>query len=141
MEFFFSSEVEQAALMANHETESTVRSQLQSAVKKGPLASFDVEIRYAPIIMSKERRERYPARSQLRRKDRVYSCCPQLDIEPFLSGTKHERISVYVEGMRECGPALAKLGATEQQVLEFGRILDEIITSQGEHLSGASNTP
>jgi hypothetical protein len=139
MQFFFSSEVEQSALIANHETEEFVSGRIQSAVAKGPLATFEAKIQYVPIIMGEERRERYPARSRLRRKERIYSCCPQLEIEPFVSGTKPERIAVYVEGLRECGPALARLGATNEQVMEFERILDEIIASAGAEFGGASN--
>jgi hypothetical protein len=140
MQLFFSSEVEQSALHQMHEVRILVKPLLESAVAKGPLAEFDVEIRYVPIIMSKERRDRYPARSRLRRKERIYSCCPQLEIEPFLSGTKPERIAVYVEGLRECGPALAKLGATNEQVMEFDRILDQIIAAAGEEIGGSSST-
>ena len=134
MEFFFSSEVEQSALMANHETEALVSARIQSAVARGPLATFEAKIQYVPIIMGEERRERYPARSRLRRKERIYSCSPQLEIEPFLSGTKPERIAVYVEGLRECGPALEKLGATEDQVNAFNQILDDIIATLGSDL-------
>lgn len=134
MQLFFSSEVEQSALHQMHEVRILVKPLLESAVAKGPLAEFDVEIRYVPIIMSKERRERYPARSRLRGKERIYSCCPQLEIEPFVSGTKPERIAVYVEGLRECGPALRKLGATEDQVNAFNQILDDIIATSGAEL-------
>lgn len=140
MEFFFSSEVEQSALHQMHEVRVLVKPLLESAVAKGRLATFDVEIRYVPIIMSTERRERYPARSRLRRKERIYSCCPQLEIEPFLTGTKPERISVYVGGLRECGPALEKLGATKEQVREFDSILDQIIASASAEHGGASST-
>lgn len=134
MEFFFSSEVEQSALMANHESEAFVSAHIQSAVAKGPLAGFDVKIQYVPIIMGEEWRKRYPARSRLRRKERIYSCCPQLEIEPFLSGSKPERIAVYVDGLRECGPALRKLGATEDQVNAFNQILDDIVATLGSEL-------
>jgi hypothetical protein len=141
MEFFFSSEVEQSALHQMHEVRSLVKPILETAVAKGPLAEFDVEIRYVPIIMSKERRDRYPARSRLRKKERIYSCCPQLEIESFLSGTKSERVTVYVEGLRECGPALVKLGATEEQMNEFDRVLNNVIVAAGAQLGEESGSP
>ena len=111
-----------------------VEALLKSTVAKGPLAGFDVKIQYVPIIMGEEWRKRYPARSRLRRQERIYSCCPQLEIEPFLTGTKSERIAVYVEGLRECSPALRKLGATEDQVNAFNQILDDIIATLGSEL-------
>jgi len=127
MELFFSSEVDQSALLGNHETEQLVKPLLEAAVAREPLASLDVKIRYIPIIMTEENRARYPARSRVKHKERIFNCCPQLDIQPFLTGSKTERIKTFLSGLRECGPALKKLGATTEQIGAFDRILDETL--------------
>ena len=67
---------------------------------------------------------RYPARSRLERKKRIYNCCPQLEFEPFQLKKQQVAATVYIEGLRECGPALIKLGATAEQAGEFELALD-----------------
>jgi hypothetical protein len=126
MEFFFSSEVDQSALHQMFETRAKMKPLLEEMIAGSSLADLDVEVRYVPIIMKVEDRAHYPARSRVRRKERVYSCAPQLDIEPFLTGTPSDRFAEYIGGLRECGPALAKLGATEEQAAEFNRILVDL---------------
>ncbi|OYW58806.1 MAG: hypothetical protein B7Z10_11675 [Rhodobacterales bacterium 32-66-7] len=129
MEFFFSSEVDKTALFQMHEVGEAVRISLTDAVAKSTLSELDVRVRYIPIIMKAENLARFPARSRLERKNRIFNCCPQLDIQIFLTGTRSERVAVFVNGLRECGPALAKLGATSEQVAEFDRILDHSLAS------------
>jgi hypothetical protein len=84
------------------------------------------EVRYVPIIMDERFRARYPARSRVERKNRIYNCCPQLDYDAFVAAAPAERALIYLEGLRECGAGLAKLGATPAQVAEFDAILDEV---------------
>jgi len=129
MEFVFSSEVDKTALFQMHEVREAVRISLEDAVAKSTLSELDVRVRYIPIIMKAENLERFPARSRLERKNRIFNCCPQLDIQIFLTGTQSERVAVFVNGLRECGPALAKLGATSEQVAEFDQILDHSLAS------------
>ncbi len=132
MELFFSSEVDQSALHQMFEARQLVKPLLEAAVAEGPLAALDLKIRYVPIIMKEENRVRYPARSRIRRKERVFNCCPQLDIQPFLTGSREERIKIFLSGLRECGPALAKLGATKEQVGAFDQILDTTLRALTE---------
>lgn len=85
---------------------------------------LDCKIRYVPIIMRPDWAARYPARSRLERKKRIYNCCPQLEFEPFQLKKQQVAATVYIEGLRECGPALIKLGATAEQAGEFELALD-----------------
>jgi hypothetical protein len=105
---------------------STVEDNLNEAFRAGTLADFDAKIFYVPIIMDERFRARYPARSRVERKNRIYNCCPQLDYDTFVAAAPAERALIYLDGLRECGAGLAKLGATPAQVAEFDAILDEV---------------
>jgi hypothetical protein len=91
------------------------------------LSVFECKLRYVPIIMPVGMKERYPARSKLRKKERLYDCAPQLDYETFVSGTFEEQLREYIRGLIEIGPQLPKLGATKEQVEAFDRILAEAV--------------
>ncbi len=123
----YSAELERGILDAYNDVSARTEAALEAAIKDSPLRDLDVKIRYVPIIMGEEFRLRYPARSRLERKNRVFNCSPQLPFQPFLSGTLAERLTVYINGMRECGPALKKLGATAEQVDAFGAVLDKAL--------------
>ena len=105
---------------------SIVEDNLNEAFKSSTLETFDAKIRYVPIIMEEKFRARYPARSRVERKNRIYNCCPQLDYDTFIAAAPAERALIYLDGLRECGAGLAKLGATPAQVAEFDAILDEV---------------
>lgn len=123
MHIVYRAEVDVAAHLALHRVSVAVEEALKTAICSSSLQDLDVKIRYIPIVMAEAGRKRYLARSRLERKNRIYNCCPQLAIEPFLSGTNNERYAEYMAGLRECGPALAKLGATEEQVTAFDQVL------------------
>ncbi len=129
MHIIHRAEIDRSVYDAYNKTSLSAEEAIDSAMAESTLREFDAKIRYIPIIMDETGRARYPARSRLERKKRIYNCCPQLPIEPFLTGTARERFEVYIGGLRECGPALAKLGASKEQVAEFDRILDEVLSS------------
>jgi len=87
------------------------------------LAALEGKLRYVPIIMPDGLRERYPARSKLRKKEGVYDCAPQLDYEVFVSGTFEDQLREYVRGIAESAPYLAGLGATPEQIGDFEQIM------------------
>lgn len=133
MEIWSSAETNGEALDKLREVCDLVESQIEVLIFTSALKSFTAKVRYIPIIMTADRRDRYPARSRVERKNRIYNCCPQLDYDAFVSGSPVERVAIYIDGLRGCGPGLAKLGATSEQVTEFDRILDEtlqIVTDQ-----------
>jgi hypothetical protein len=68
-------------------------------------------------------RDRYPARSKLLKKKRVYDCAPQLDYEIFIGGTFEGQLREYLRGIADSAPHLASLGATPEQIKEFEHIL------------------
>lgn len=96
---------------------------LKSAFEMSSLERLACEIYYVPIIMPEDMRERYPARSKLRKKEQIYDCAPQLDYEVFVSGTFEDQLREYVRGIAESGPHLAGLGATPEQIKDFERIM------------------
>ena len=108
------------------EISRSIEDMMNEAFRTSTLESFDAEIRYIPIIMEEKFMARYPARSRLDRKNRVYAWCPQLDYDAFVAAAPAERALIYLEGLRECGAGLAKLGATPAQVAEFDAILTEV---------------
>lgn len=81
------------------------------------------KLRYVPIIMPKGMRARYPARSKLRKKEKIYDCAPQLNYEVFVEGTFEEQLREYVRGIAESAPHLAGLGATPEQIEDFNKIM------------------
>ena len=68
-------------------------------------------------------RERYPARSKLRKKERIYDCAPQLDYNVFVGGTFEGQLREYLRGIAELSPHLSGLGATPQQIEDFNTIM------------------
>jgi len=72
-------------------------------------------------------RERYPARSKLRRSERLYDCAPQLDYDTFVDGTFEDQLREYIRGIEESAFYLGELGATSRQVDEFRRILKTVV--------------
>jgi len=93
---------------------------------QGPiLAELRIKLRYVPIIMPEGMRERYPARSRVRKKENLYDCAPQLKYEVFVEGTFSEQVDEYLRGIALSAPHLGKLGASQQQIEEFKRILKD----------------
>jgi hypothetical protein len=87
------------------------------------LATLQCELRYIPIVMPESMHARYPARSKLQKKLRVYLCAPLLDYEVFVSGTFEAQLREYLRGIALSAPHLPALGASSEQVEEFNAIL------------------
>jgi hypothetical protein len=123
LNFWASAEVFQAADEALDKARRCAGPFLNAAFTASSLATLDGMLRYVPIVMPKGMRERYPARSKLRKKDRVYDCAPQLNYEVFVEGTFEDQLKEYLRGIAESAPHLAGLGATPEQIEDFNRIL------------------
>ena len=123
MEFRAAAEVHQPAYAALTKVRRCFEPFLNSAFSASSLASLDCKLRYVPIVMPETAHDRYPARSKLRRKERLYDCAPILDYEIFVHGTFEAQLREYLRGIALSTPYLAALGATPQQVAEFGAIL------------------
>ena len=68
-------------------------------------------------------RERYPARSKLRKKEQIYDCAPQLNYDVFVEGVFEDQLREYLRGIAESAPHLAMLGATPEQIEDFNKIM------------------
>src|SRR4051812_36914265 len=112
MEFWASSEVYRPAGGSSEEIRHCVEPFLNAAFATSSLKSLAGKLRYIPIIMPEGMRERYPARSKLRKKERIYDCAPQLDYDVFVHGTFEDQLREYILGIAESVPHLAGLGAT-----------------------------
>lgn len=124
MKLFFSAELFQPAHAAFDKAASGVQSYVTGAVATSSLLSaFDGELRYIPIVMPDGMKERYPARSKARVKQRLYDCAPQLSYEVFVAGTFDEQVREYVRGMDDEADRLIRVGASREQVDEFRKIL------------------
>jgi|SRR5215469_7766784 len=88
------------------------------------LAKLPIKLRYVPIVMPEGMRERYPARSRVRKKENLYDCAPQLDYEVFVEGTFAEQVKEFLRGIGLSALHLSKLGASQRQIEEFKKILD-----------------
>jgi hypothetical protein len=121
--FWASSETDRDADTASNVIRRCVEPYLNAAFGTSTLAELECELRYVPIIMPEDSRERYPARSKLRKKQRVYDCCPQLNYDVFVQGTFESQLQEYLRGIALSAPHLAGLGASRTQIEEFEKIL------------------
>jgi hypothetical protein len=96
---------------------------LNAAFAASSLATLDAKLRYVPIVMPEGMRERYPARSKLRKKERLFDCAPQLNYEVFVEGSFEDQLQEYLRGIALSSPYLAALGASPEQIAEFEAIL------------------
>lgn len=96
---------------------------LSGAFAVSRLATLEGLLRYVPIVMPEGMRQRYPARSKLRKKQRIYDCSPQLNYEVFVGGSFEDQLREYIRGIAESAPHLAGLGATPEQIEEFNQIM------------------
>ena len=123
MNFWASAEVFHAAFPAMDKARRCVGPFLNAAFAASSLATLEGKLRYVPIIMPKGMRERYPARSKLLKKERIYDCAPQLNYEVFVEGSFEDQLTEYICGNAESAPHLAGLGATPQQIEDFNKIM------------------
>jgi hypothetical protein len=137
MEFWASSESYQPVSAALEVARRCVEPFLNAAFAATSLASLQGKLRYVPIVMPARMHARYPARSRLRKKERIYDCAPILDYDLFLEGTFEDQLKEYLRGIGLSAPHLADLGASPQQVEEFKKILatavDRILIERPDH--------
>jgi len=123
LEFTASAEVYQPASAGMRTVRQYVGPFLNAAFSASSLANLDCKLRYTPIIMPEGMCERYPARSKLHKKERVYDCSPQLDYEMFVEGSFEDHLREYLRGIALSAPHLAGLGASKEQVEDFEKIM------------------
>jgi len=104
-----------------------LRRNLNVAFAASSLATLDAKLRYVPIVMPKGMRERYPERSKLRKKQRIYDCSPQLNYEVFVEGSFEDQLKEYLRGIALSTPHLKGLGATPEQIADFEKIMKEAV--------------
>lgn len=61
---------------------------------------------------------------KLRKKERIYLCAPHLNYDLFVEGSFEEQLREYIRGIAKSSPYLAELGATEEQIKDFKRIME-----------------
>jgi hypothetical protein len=123
VEFRASAEVYQPAFSAVDRARRCVAPFLNAAFRDSSLATFDCKLRYVPIVMPANMQGHYPARSKLRKKERLYDCAPILDYEIFVQGTFEDQLKEYLRGIAASARHLAALGASAQQIEDFKAIL------------------
>jgi hypothetical protein len=123
MEFWASAEVYQPASAALVRAERCVEPFLNAAFAASSLATLQCKLRYVPIVMPENMHARYPARSKLRKKERICDCAPILDYDLFVEGQFEHQLREYLRGIALSAPHLAHLGASPQQIEEFKTIL------------------
>jgi hypothetical protein len=123
LKFRASAEVFRVAFPAMDRARRCVEPFLTAAFATSNLATLDVKLRYVPIVMPEGMRERYPARSKLRKKERLFDSAPQLNYEVFVEGSFVDQLQEYIHGIAESAPHLAELGATPEQIEDFNKIM------------------
>lgn len=132
MNFWASSETDAKTGKSVRSIRNRVEPHLNALLAASSLSSTPGEIRYVPIVMPPAAQARYPARSRLRKKDRVYVCAPQLDYDMFLTEDANAQLACYLAGLRECAGRLPDLGATNAQAEEFVNLLERCLTDLRE---------
>jgi hypothetical protein len=123
MQFWAAAEVYRLAYPAVADVRRNVEPFLNSEFSTCSLVALDCKLRYVPVIMPEGMRQRYPARSKLRMKERIYDCAPQLDYDVFVEGRFEQQLQEYIRGIAESAPHLAGLGATPKQIEDFSQIM------------------
>ena len=130
MDFWASAEVNQPAFAALDRVRRCVTAFLSAALAASSLAALECKLRYVPIVMPESMHARYPARSKLRKRERLYDCAPLLNYEVFVEGQFGDQIREYLRGIGLSVPYLTDLGASPQQIEDFQAIL----ASAGERI-------
>ncbi|MHB8530725.1 MAG: hypothetical protein ACYC8V_14600 [Caulobacteraceae bacterium] len=130
MELWASAEVFRAADSTLEKSRRCVEFFLNLAFAASSLSRLDCKLRYVPIVMPRGMRERYPARSKLRKKEGIYDCAPQLDYHVFVVGTFEAQLREYLRGIALSAPHLAGLGASAEQIRDF----ETIVEHAAEHI-------
>lgn len=125
MEYFDSVEIDAAVDAKFDIVARATRHFFARELGKMPLADLNAKIRYIPVVMNEDGRQKYKARSRLERKTRIYNCCPQLNFEVFVSGSFNDQLSEYLRGLEECISRLPDIGASEEQVAAFEQMLHD----------------
>jgi hypothetical protein len=123
LEFWASAEVHQPAYPALNKVRHCVESFLNAEFANSTLSELHCMLRYVPIVMPEDMHHRYPARSKLRKKEKIYDCAPILDYHVFADGGFENQLHEYLRGIALAGPHLASLGASTKQVQDFETIL------------------
>jgi hypothetical protein len=126
MEFWAAAEVFDLAYPALEKVRDLAEPLLNEAFDASILSGVEGKLRYVPIVMPEGMRERYPARSKMRKKQKIYLCAPQLNYETFVDGTFEQQVREYVRGVAESAPHLSGLGASPEQIAEFEKILNDV---------------
>lgn len=127
MDFWAASEVFSPASAASEKIRRLVEPYLISKFASSKLASLECKVRYVPIIMPKDMHAKYPARSKLRKNQKLYDCSPIINYDVFVKGHFADQLAEYIAGISLTAPHLADLGATPEQIEEFVRILDDAL--------------
>lgn len=127
MRFWASAEVYQPALQALTAVRRCVEKLINEEISKSDLLSLNGKIRYVPIVMPVEMHARYPERSKLRRKERIYDCAPQLDFNLFVGDDFEAQVREYVRGIAFSVPHISAFGASAEQIEKFEQILKSTI--------------
>lgn len=126
MEFWASAEVFDLADSALDKVRRLAEPLLNEAFGASTLSRIEAELRYVPIVMPQGMRERYPARSRMRKKQKIYLCAPQLNYEIFVDGRFEQQVREYFRGIAESASHLSGLGASPEQIAEFEKILNDV---------------
>ena len=125
MRFWASSESHAPAGHGLERARRLVEPHLTAEFARLSLPVLDCEIQYVPIVMPEDMHSRYPARSKLRKKRKLFGCAPQLDYHVFVEGDLRAQLTEYVTGILESADHLAALGASQEQISQFKNVLKE----------------
>jgi hypothetical protein len=126
LEFWAAAEVDQPAYPAIDKTRRLVEPLLNAAFLQSSLGSLQCTLRYVPIVMPEDMHARYPARSKLRKKQRIYDCAPLLAYQVFVDGAFEDQVREYFRGIGLSAPHLADLGASPAQIKDFEAIMANV---------------
>jgi hypothetical protein len=123
MLFWASSESHVKASYSLDRARRLVEPYLNDNFDNSSLNSFNIELRYVPIVMDPEGLKHYPERSRAKIKQKIHLCAPHLDYQTFVDGDLSACLDEYMRGIALSSPHLKKFGATPEQVHDFDLII------------------
>lgn len=99
-----SSEIYKQVDETTERSRHAVETFLNTAFAASSLDRLQCKLRYVPIVMPPGMPERYPARSKLRRTERICVCAPRLHYEVVVAGSFEDQPKEYLRGIALAAP-------------------------------------
>lgn len=125
MEIFFSAETNLPTAQQVAVVCGKLRERFKNRIVRGGLQDVELALDVVPIIVSEERKDRFPERTSVSIKNRTICIAPQLSFESFWQKSDEEIEAEYLDLLRSSVPELLKkLSYSSEQEAKILSIFD-----------------